>query len=217
MSTLAPTVPVQGAAGQDRDKRLGWLLAVCCAAQFMVILDLSIVNVALPSIQFSLGFNAPELQWVVDAYAISFAGFLMFGGRAADHFGQRRMFVLALLVFGLASLAGGLAADRTTLVFARAAQGVGGALMAACSLAIITSSFAPGPALNRAIGMWAAMNGLGGAAGMLFGGIITEALSWRWVLLINPPIAVAAAVLAHAVVERAPSRATGAASTSPAR
>jgi EmrB/QacA subfamily drug resistance transporter len=200
MSTLAPTLPLANAGGAQPDKRLGWLLAVCCAAQFMVILDLSIVNVALPSIQFSLGFNAPELQWVVDAYAISFAGFLMFGGRAADHFGQRRMFVLALLLFGLASLAGGLAADRTTLVFARAAQGVGGALMAACSLAIITSSFSPGPQLHRAIGTWAAMNGLGGAAGMLFGGIITEALSWRWVLLINPPIAVAAALLAYTVV-----------------
>ena len=166
----------------------------------MVILDLSIVNVALPSIQSSLGFTSPELQWIVDAYAITFAGFLMLGGRAADHFGQRRMFVMALLVFALASLAGGVAADRETLVLARAAQGVGGALMAACSLAIITSSFAPGPQLNRAIGAWAAMNGLGGAAGMLFGGIITQELSWRWVLLINPPIGIAAAVVAYAVV-----------------
>ena len=189
--------------------RAGWLLAVCCAAQFMVILDLSIVNVALPSIQLDLGFSAPELQWIVDAYAITFAGFLMFGGRAADHFGQRRMFVLALLLFALASLAGGLAVDRTTLVVARAGQGVGGALMAACSLAIITSSFAPGAQLNRAIGLWAAMNGLGGAAGMLFGGIITEVLSWRWVLLINPPIGIAAAVVAYTVVSerrRAPNR-----------
>ncbi len=188
---------------------LGLLLAVCCVAQFMVILDLSIVNVALPSIQSSLGFTSPELQWIVDAYAITFAGFLMFGGRAADHFGQRRMFVMALLVFALASLAGGVASDRETLVLARAAQGVGGALMAACSLAIITSSFAPGPQLNRAIGAWAAMNGLGGAAGMLFGGIITQELSWRWVLLINPPIGVAAAVVAYAVVSerrRAPGR-----------
>ncbi len=188
---------------------MGLLLAVCCVAQFMVILDLSIVNVALPSIQSSLGFTSPELQWIVDAYAITFAGFLMLGGRAADHFGQRRMFVMALLVFGLASLAGGIAADRETLILARAAQGVGGALMAACSLAIITSSFAPGHQLNRAIGAWAAMNGLGGAAGMLFGGIITQELSWRWVLLINPPIGVAAAVVAYAVVSerrRAPGR-----------
>jgi EmrB/QacA subfamily drug resistance transporter len=178
----------------------GWLLAVCCVAQFMVILDLSIVNVALPSIQLNLGFSAPELQWIVDAYAITFAGFLMFGGRAADHFGQRRMFVLALLLFGLASLAGGAAQGREMLIVARAVQGLGGALMAACSLAIITSSFAPGPKLHRAIGLWAAMNGLGGAAGVLFGGIITQELTWRWVLLINPPIAIATALVAYAVV-----------------
>jgi EmrB/QacA subfamily drug resistance transporter len=177
-----------------------WLLAVCCVAQFMVILDLSIVNVALPSIQLNLGFSAPELQWIVDAYAITFAGFLMFGGRAADHFGQRRMFVLALLLFGLASLAGGAAQGREMLIVARAVQGLGGALMAACSLAIITSSFAPGPQLHRAIGLWAAMNGLGGAAGVLFGGIITQELTWRWVLLINPPIAIATALVAYAVV-----------------
>ncbi len=200
VETASPGVLETPPAEGGRTPRLGWLLAVCCVAQFMVILDLSIVNVALPSIQLSLGFSAPELQWIVDAYAITFAGFLMFGGRAADHFGQRRMFVLALLLFALASLAGGLAPDRTLLVLARAAQGLGGALMAAASLAIITSSFAPGPQLNRAIGAWAAMNGLGGAAGMLFGGIITQELSWRWVLLINPPIGIAAALVAYAVV-----------------
>jgi EmrB/QacA subfamily drug resistance transporter len=166
----------------------------------MVILDLSIVNVALPSIQSSLGFSSPDLQWVVDAYAITFAGFLMLGGRAADRFGQRRMLVIGLLLFGLASLAGGAAPDQGVLVGARALQGFAGALMAATSLAIITASFAPGPKLHRAIGLWAAMNGLGGAAGVLLGGIITEVLSWRWVLLINPPIAIAAALVAYAVV-----------------
>ncbi len=212
MSTVTPTDP-QAVESRSPRRRLGsreaWLLGVCCVAQFMVILDLSIVNVALPSIQSGLGFSAPELQWIVDAYAITFAGFLMLGGRAADHFGQRRMFVVALLVFALASLAGGLAADRATLVLARAVQGFGGALMAACSLAVITSSFAPGPKLNRAIGAWAAMNGLGGAAGMLFGGLITQELNWRWVLLINPPIGIAAAIVAYAVVSerrRAPGR-----------
>jgi EmrB/QacA subfamily drug resistance transporter len=177
-----------------------WLLAVCCVAQFMVILDLSIVNVALPSIQSSLGFSSPELQWVVDAYAITFAGFLMLGGRAADYFGQRRTIVAALLLFGLASLIGGIAPSREILIGARALQGLAGAFMAASSLAIITASFPPGPKLHRAIATWAAMNGLGGAAGVLFGGIITEVLSWRWVLLINPPIAVAAALVAYAVV-----------------
>ena len=189
-------------SGAEREPRshAGWLLGVCCVAQFMVILDLSIVNVALPHIQLGLEFTAPELQWVVDAYAITFAGFLMFGGRAADHFGQRRTFVLALLLFAAASLAGGLASSRTMLVGARAAQGLGAALMAACSLAIITSSFPPGPRLHRAIGTWAAMNGLGGSAGVLFGGVITQGLTWRWVLLINPPIAIVAALVAYAVV-----------------
>jgi len=178
----------------------GWLLAVCCVAQFMVILDLSIVNVALPHIQSALGFSSPELQWIVDAYAITFAGFLMLGGRVADHFGQRRVFVVTLALFALASLAGGLAPDRDILIGARAAQGLAGAFMAASSLAIITASFPPGPQLHRAISAWAAMNGLGGAAGVLLGGVLTEALSWRWVLLINPPIGLATALVAYAVV-----------------
>jgi EmrB/QacA subfamily drug resistance transporter len=189
-----PTESGQGSSGS------AWLLAVCCVAQFMVILDLSIVNVALPSIQSSLGFSSPALQWVVDAYAITFAGFLMLGGRAADRFGQRRMLVSGLLLFGLASLAGGAAPDQEVLVGARAVQGLAGALMAATSLAIITASFPPGPRLHRAIGLWAAMNGLGGAAGVLLGGIITQELTWRWVLLINPPIAIVAALVAYAVV-----------------
>jgi EmrB/QacA subfamily drug resistance transporter len=193
-STQAPALE------RGQGSRPGLLLAVCCVAQFMVILDLSIVNVALPSIQLSLGFSSPDLQWVVDAYAISFAGFLMFGGRAADHLGQRRTFVVALVLFALTSLAGGAAPDQVVLVGARAVQGLAGALMAACSLAIITASFPPGPKLHRAIGTWAAMNGLGGAAGVLFGGIITEELSWRWVLLINPPIAIVTALVAYAVV-----------------
>jgi EmrB/QacA subfamily drug resistance transporter len=186
--------------GRRLGSQSGWLLAVCCVAQFMVILDLSIVNVALPSIQSSLGFSSPELQWVVDAYAITFAGFLLFGGRAADRIGQRRMIVAALLLFGLASLAGGVAPNRGLLIGARAGQGLAGALMAASSLAIITSSFAPGPKLHRAIATWAAMNGLGGAAGVLFGGIITQELTWRWILLINPPIAILAALVAYTVV-----------------
>jgi EmrB/QacA subfamily drug resistance transporter len=174
----------------------------------MVILDLSIVNVALPHIQSALEFSSPHLQWVVDAYAITFAGFLMLGGRVADHFGQRRTFVVALILFGLTSLAGGLAPDQGVLVGARAAQGLAGAFMAACSLAIITASFPPGPQLHRAIGTWAAMNGLGGSAGVLLGGILTEAFSWRWVLLINPPIAIVTALVAYAVVrERRKARA----------
>ena len=190
------------------DTRQRWLLAVCCVSQFMVILDLSIVNVALPSIQNSLGFSSIDLQWVVDAYAIVFAGFLMLGGRATDHFGQRRTLVVALSAFAIASLIGGAAPDQITLIAARALQGLSGALMAAGSLAAITSSFEQGPARHRAIGLWGAMNGAGGAAGAFFGGLITQELGWRWVLLINPPIGLAAAAGAWLyVVDRKSERA----------
>src|SRR6201992_3582454 len=138
-ATTPPAEPEYG-------PRSRWLLVVCCVAQFMVILDLSIVNVALPSIQASLGFSSIDLQWVVDAYAVIFAGFLMLAGRATDQFGQRRTLVAALLIFALASLAGGTAPDQALLIVARGVQGFGGALMAAGSLAAITSSFPEGAA-----------------------------------------------------------------------
>src|ERR1041385_9420768 len=124
VETVTPTAPQAPPAQGERGSGSTWLLVVCCVAQFMVILDLSIVNVALPHIQSALGFTAPQLQWVVDAYAISFAGFLMLGGRAADHFGQRRTFVVALFAFGITSLIGGLAPEQATLIGARAGQGV---------------------------------------------------------------------------------------------
>ncbi|HTX32998.1 MAG TPA: MFS transporter [Solirubrobacteraceae bacterium] len=195
-----PHPPAPASAGPARIARPGLLLGVCCVAQFMVILDLSIVNVALPSIQSSLNFTSANLQWVVDAYAITFAGFLMLGGRAADRLGQRRVFVTALILFAVTSLVGGASTSQEMLVAARAVQGLSCAFMAASSLAIITASFPPGPQLHRAIALWAAMNGAGGAAGTLFGGIITQELSWRWVLLINPPIGIAAALVAWTVV-----------------
>ncbi len=144
-----PADPGHGPGQTAGNRGQGWLLAVCCVAQFMVILDLSIVNVALPSIQSALNFSSTQLQWVVDAYAIFFAGFLMLGGRAADYIGQRRTFVAALMLFSLTSLAGGLSVNHQMLVVARAAQGISAALMAATSLAIITSSFAAGPAPSR--------------------------------------------------------------------
>jgi EmrB/QacA subfamily drug resistance transporter len=195
-----PAPPAEAPSRRGFGSRESLILTVCCVAQFMVILDLSIVNVALPSIQSSLNFTSADLQWVVDAYAITFAGFLMLGGRAADQLGQRRVFVGALVLFSITSLVGGAAVNRQMLIVARGVQGFSCAFMAASSLAIITSSFPPGPRLHRAIGLWAAMNGLGGAAGTLFGGIITQELSWRWVLLINPPIGIATAVVAWAVV-----------------
>ena len=211
-SATSPAEPPRSLASQPEtrageglsDRRTAWILAVCCVAQLMVILDLSIVNVALPSIQDSLGFSSANLQWVVDAYAIAFAGFLMLGGRAADKLSPRNVFVAALIAFSATSLLGGAAQDQVMLVVARGLQGLSCAFMAACSLAIITSTFPPGPQLHRAIGLWAAMNGAGGAAGTLFGGVITEELSWRWVLLINPPIGIAAAVVAWRVVADRP-------------
>lgn len=190
-------IPAGETALFSGSKRL--ILAVCCVAQFLVILDLSIVIVALPSIQTGLKISSADLQWVVDAYAILFAGFLMLAGRAADVLGQRRTFVVALGLFGLASLVAGVASSPGMLIVGRGMQGLAGAGMAAASLAIITSSFA-GPERARAIGLWGAMNGLGGATGVIAGGVITELLSWRWVLLFNVPVAVAAAIVAGVVV-----------------
>ncbi|HZU61034.1 MAG TPA: MFS transporter [Solirubrobacteraceae bacterium] len=182
----------------------GWILLVACVAQFMVILDLSIVNVALPHIQDALNISSADLIWVVDTYAILFASFLMLAGRMADHFGQRRVFVAALVLFGVTSAFGGAAQSGLWLFIARGVQGFSCAFMAASSLAIITSSFPPGPKLHRAIALWAAMNGLGGAAGALFGGIITQELTWRWIFFINPPIAAVIAVIAWIVVRDRP-------------
>jgi EmrB/QacA subfamily drug resistance transporter len=210
-ATGAASAPVAVEQGPEypTGRRATWILVVCCVAQFMVILDLSIVNVALPSIQSSLNFSSADLQWVVDAYAITFAGFLMLGGRAADRLGQRRVFVSALALFGVASLIGGAAQSQEMLIIARGVQGFSCAFMAASSLAIVTSSFPPGPQLHRAIGLWAAMNGLGGAAGVLLGGVITQAISWRWVLLINPPIALVTALIAFKVVSNVRRRHAG--------
>jgi EmrB/QacA subfamily drug resistance transporter len=172
-------------------------LLLCCLAQFMVILDVSVVNVALPSIRSSLHFSEQDLQWVVNAYTVTFAGFLLLGGRAADLIGRRRVFVSGLTLFALASLAGGLADTKALLIAARAVQGLGGAIVAPASLSILTTTFKEGPARNRAVGMWGAMGGAGGAAGVLLGGVLTDLLSWRWILFINVPIGLLAAIMAQ--------------------
>ncbi|HEY5427869.1 MAG TPA: MFS transporter [Solirubrobacteraceae bacterium] len=180
---------------QTRHLRATLLLS--CLAQFMVILDVSVVNVALPAIRNGLHFTEVDLQWVVNAYTVTFAGFLLLGGRAADLLGRRRVFVAGLVLFAVASLAGGIADSRTVLIAARAIQGLGGAVIAPASLSILTTTFAEGPARNRAVGIWGAMGGAGGAAGVLLGGILTDLLSWRWILFINVPIGLLAAFAAR--------------------
>ena len=182
------------------ERRATLTLVICCLAQFMVILDVSIVNVALPSIADDLGFTPATLAWVVNAYTLAFAGFLLLGGRAADLLGRREVFAGGLALFALASLLGGLAQDELTLVAARAAQGLGGAIVAPASLSILTTSFPEGVERNRALGLWGAMGAIGGASGALLGGILTEALNWRWILIINVPIGVFAALAALRVV-----------------
>lgn len=166
-----------------------WLvLSLACACQFMVILDAAIVNVALPSIQRDLGFTPTGLAWVINGYLLTFAGFMLLGGRAADLFGHRRMLTAGLFLFSASSLVGGLAAAPEVLVAARVAQGIGAAMMAPATLAVINTSFTEKHARARALGAWAAAGGAGGMAGALVGGALTTGLSWRWVFLINVPI-----------------------------
>jgi len=166
-------------------------LVLACLAQFMVILDVSVVNVALPSIRTGLHFSQQDLSWIVNAYTVLFAGFLLLGGRAADLLGRRRVFVGGLSLFALASLVGGFADSQGVLIAARAAQGLGGAVIAPASLSILTTTFREGPERNRALGAWGAMGGAGGSAGVLLGGALTDLASWRWILFINVPIALA--------------------------
>src|SRR3954452_12626109 len=166
-----------------------WLvLSLACAGQFMVILDVSIVNVALPSVQRDLGFTDTGLAWVVNGYVLAFAGFMLLGGRAADLLGHRRMLVAGLGLFSLASLAAGLASTPEILVGARAAQGLGGAMLAPATLAVINTCFAEGSERAQAFGAWSASGGVGGMIGAVAGGVLTTELSWRWVFLINVPI-----------------------------
>jgi EmrB/QacA subfamily drug resistance transporter len=185
------------ATSTDQRPHLRATLLLSCLAQFMVILDVSVVNVALPSVRAALHFSEQDLQWVVNAYTVTFAGFMLLGGRAADLLGRRRVFVSGLVLFGLASLAGGFAQDQGTLIAARAVQGLGGAVIAPASLSILTATFEEGSARNRAVGVWGAMGAAGGSAGVLLGGVLTEVLSWRWILFINVPIGLIAAVLAQ--------------------
>jgi EmrB/QacA subfamily drug resistance transporter len=180
--------------------RRGMLLVLVCLAQLMVILDVSIVNVALPSIRDGLGFSTTGLQWVVNAYTLTFAGFLLLGGRAADLLGRRRVFLAGTALFALASLACAFADSRSLLIGARALQGIGGAVISPASLAIIATSFAEGRERSRALGVWGAMGGLGGSLGVLLGGILTQAFSWPAIFLVNVPIAILVIVLSRGLI-----------------
>ncbi|WP_443071900.1 MFS transporter [Streptomyces sp. NBC_01477] len=190
--TLGQRTPTDSSGTPARRKRAAppaWavLLAVC-AGQFLVVLDVSVVNVALPSMRGALGFGETGQQWVVNGYALAFAGFLLLGGRAADLFGRKRTFLVGLGLFTAASLAGGLAQSPWMLITARAVQGLGAAVLAPTTLSILTTSFPEGPERTRAIGTWTAVGAGGGAAGGLVGGLLTDLLSWRWVLLVNVPV-----------------------------
>jgi EmrB/QacA subfamily drug resistance transporter len=174
-----------------------WLaLALLSVVQFMVVLDIAIVNVALPSIQVDLGFSQENLQWVISAYALVFGGFLLLGGRAADLLGRRRIFLVGVAVFTLASLLAGLAWSEASLIAARALQGLGAAIITPAALSILSTTFTEGRERNIALGVWGAVGGFGAAAGVLMGGILTDALSWEWIFFVNIPVGVIAFALA---------------------
>jgi EmrB/QacA subfamily drug resistance transporter len=184
---------------EARDKR--WIaLALLCVAQFVVVLDASIVNVALPTIGEKLHFTESSLPWVLNAYVLTFGGFLLLGGRLADLLGRRRLFMGGLILFALASLAGGLASNSGQLIAARAVQGLGGAILSPAALSIVAVTFKDGAERNKALGIWGAVAGSGGAAGVLLGGVLTEGLGWEWVLWVNVPIGILAAAIAPTLI-----------------
>jgi EmrB/QacA subfamily drug resistance transporter len=175
-------------------------LVLVCLAQFMVILDATIVNIALPAIQTDLGFSDADLQWVVNSYTLLFGGFLLLGGRAADILGRKRIFIAGVILFSAASLLNGLATNAGQLVAFRALQGLGGALVSPAALSIITTTFAEGPERTKALGVWGAIAAGGGAFGLLLGGVLVEVLSWEWVFFVNVPVGIAAAFLSSRLI-----------------
>ena len=177
------------------ERRKWFALGLLAVVQFMVVLDIAIVNVALPSIKVDLGFSQENLQWVISAYALFFGGFLLLGGRAADLLGRRRLFLIGLVVFTVASLIAGLAWSEGSLIAARSVQGLGAAIVTPAALSILTTTFTEGRERNIALGVWGAVGGFGAAAGVLLGGILTDVLSWEWIFFLNVPVGVAAFVL----------------------
>src|SRR5918912_2740668 len=182
-------------------RRKWFALALLCTVQFMVVLDIAIVNVALPSIQVDLGFSQENLQWVISAYALLFGGFLLLGGRAADLLGRRRVFMTGIVVFTFASLMSGLAWSEGALIASRAAQGFGAAIISPAALSILTTTFAEGPERNTALGAWGAVGAFGAVAGVLLGGVLTDLLSWEWIFFVNAPVGVGAFLLAPVLLD----------------
>ena len=174
------------------DRRKWLALALLCVVQFMVVLDIAIVNVALPSIKLDLGFSQGDLQWVISAYALVFGGFLLLGGRAADMLGRRRIFLGGIVVFTVASLLAGLSWSEGSLIGSRALQGLGAAIITPAALSILSTTFVEGRERNIALGAWGAVGGFGAVAGVLLGGVLTDALSWEWIFFVNVPVGVAA-------------------------
>ena len=189
-----PSTPGQPAP--KKPTRLGLILGLLVTAQFIVVLDFSIVQIALPTIQRQINMPLGDLQWIVGAYGLTFAGLLMLSGRASDIYGRKNLFILGVVIFSISSLTGGLAIDETTLIVSRAAQGVGAALASAAGLALIVTTFAPLGRLNWALGIFTAVSSAGFTAGVVLGGVITNALGWRWVFFVNVPIGILAAVIA---------------------
>ncbi len=200
--TVARPGPTAGSAPQASSRTRGSAIAltVICAAQLMVVLDTAVVNVAIPSIQRHLHFSTGDLVWVTTAYSLTFGGLLLLGGRSGDLFGRRRMFMVGIAIFSVASLLGGFAQSSIWLVVTRALQGVGGAIASPTALSLITTNFDEGAPRNRAMGVYAAMSGGGAAIGLLLGGILTDLVSWRWVLFVNVPIGVLVLFMAPRVL-----------------
>src|SRR3954464_1611776 len=188
MSSQSIVIP---AAEARQDRRRWYALALVVAAQFMVVLDVAIVNVALPSIKTDLGFSQESLQWVVTAYAIMFGGTLLLGGRISDLIGRRRVFMIGLVIFTTASLLDGLAWSEGSLIAFRGLQGLGAALLSPAALSILTTTFQEGRERNLALGVWGAASGSGGAAGVLLGGVLTSAFGWSWIFFVNIPVGIA--------------------------
>jgi MFS family permease len=199
------------AAGPDAGQvapahHLGLALIDIATAQLMVVLDATIVNVALPHIQRALGFSGSGLEWVVNAYALAFGGLLLLGGRAGDILGRRRVFTVGVILFTAASLLGGLATTQAWLLAARAIQGIGGTIIAPTALSLISTTFPAGPPRNRAMGVYAVMSIAGGGVGLIAGGLLTTYVSWRWVLFVNAPIGIAVALLAPVAISESERR-----------